>query len=498
MFRDEVLSNPSFESGDLSPWAVDSDYGSATIVSDSSDDGAYAVSLGYELGGLGAIYQTVDDLVVGDTYTASYDYKIESAKFPSSCVFFLAIDGIIQKERLTMKALSYTASGTSWNTTSSSFTATSTSHGLFIFVECTDAMSSVPVVYVDNAKFIASTEDAYVTSCITSTFMSTVTSAPSSSAFASSVISSGQLTSPSLISPPNLIDISKSIVSRPFSITTAASSPAMPYTASPSTNPNPTVSSAVKSSSHVMSSRSFVSSILLPKSSSPSHSNFVSSPTHSEAATSPSFTASALSTSLSRHAQSSQLSKSSKPAQLPPLSHLTFSTAGRLLPSIPSNRTFSHLPSSSIAVFPTTASTHTPTPIKSQEPHYTTSEPSTTSIVFNPLTISVPDNSPSTSTPEYTASSIFTTQTATITACPSSVKECPAASKTTYLTTETIILSTTVCPVSEIPNQIMTHDPNPSDVSGTGTKTFYWLEEIEPVTVYSTSTVFFDACPTSH
>ncbi|KAJ5473460.1 hypothetical protein N7475_003026 [Penicillium sp. IBT 31633x] len=43
----------------------------------------------------------------------------------------------------------------------------------------------------------------------------------------------------------------------------------------------------------------------------------------------------------------------------------------------------------------------------------------------------------------------MTTRTSTITACPSSVVHCPAASKTTFVTTETVVLSTTVCPATE-------------------------------------------------
>ncbi|KAJ5557539.1 hypothetical protein N7494_001454 [Penicillium frequentans] len=45
-------------------------------------------------------------------------------------------------------------------------------------------------------------------------------------------------------------------------------------------------------------------------------------------------------------------------------------------------------------------------------------------------------------------STVFATQTSTITACPSKVPKCPATAKSTYLTTETIVVSTTVCPVT--------------------------------------------------
>ncbi|RAL13538.1 uncharacterized protein BO97DRAFT_343081 [Aspergillus homomorphus CBS 101889] len=50
---------------------------------------------------------------------------------------------------------------------------------------------------------------------------------------------------------------------------------------------------------------------------------------------------------------------------------------------------------------------------------------------------------------DFTTSTVFTTRTATITACPSSVTDCPVRSRTTYLTTETVLVSTTICPITE-------------------------------------------------
>ncbi|KAJ5384473.1 hypothetical protein N7517_002384 [Penicillium concentricum] len=50
---------------------------------------------------------------------------------------------------------------------------------------------------------------------------------------------------------------------------------------------------------------------------------------------------------------------------------------------------------------------------------------------------------------DFTTSTIYTTRTATITACPSSVTNCPLKSKTTHLVTETLVVSTTVCPVAD-------------------------------------------------
>ncbi|KAJ6155678.1 hypothetical protein N7470_006244 [Penicillium chermesinum] len=49
---------------------------------------------------------------------------------------------------------------------------------------------------------------------------------------------------------------------------------------------------------------------------------------------------------------------------------------------------------------------------------------------------------------KQTTRTVFTTRTATITACPTTVIKCPASARETYVTTETIVLSTTVCPMT--------------------------------------------------
>ncbi|KAJ5623173.1 hypothetical protein N7490_011778 [Penicillium lividum] len=51
---------------------------------------------------------------------------------------------------------------------------------------------------------------------------------------------------------------------------------------------------------------------------------------------------------------------------------------------------------------------------------------------------------------EMTTSTALSTRTATITACPSSVIDCPASEKSAYVTTETIVVSTTVCLVEDL------------------------------------------------
>jgi hypothetical protein len=90
---------------------------------------------------------------------------------------------------------------------------------------------------------------------------------------------------------------------------------------------------------------------------------------------------------------------------------------------------------------------------------------STSSTEGSPVTTNVPEQpeetapayetsstegSPVTTSPvEMTTSTVYTTAVSTIISCAADVKDCPAASQTTAVVTETVALSTTVCPVSE-------------------------------------------------
>ncbi|KAJ5692724.1 hypothetical protein N7462_002147 [Penicillium macrosclerotiorum] len=55
-----------------------------------------------------------------------------------------------------------------------------------------------------------------------------------------------------------------------------------------------------------------------------------------------------------------------------------------------------------------------------------------------------------TTPPPLTTSTVLSTRTSTVTACPSAQPNCPARSRTTSVMTETVIAYTTVCPVSPI------------------------------------------------
>ncbi|KAJ5547306.1 hypothetical protein N7494_004891 [Penicillium frequentans] len=97
---------------------------------------------------------------------------------------------------------------------------------------------------------------------------------------------------------------------------------------------------------------------------------------------------------------------------------------------------------------------------------------------------------------QYTTSTVLTTSVHTVTACPSSVKNCPASDKTTYVTTETIIDYTTVCPVTESATQAFAAT-DIGEASPTKTATSIDNDQYTTSTVFTTSVHTVTACPSS-
>ncbi|KAJ5918160.1 hypothetical protein N7454_010535 [Penicillium verhagenii] len=93
--------------------------------------------------------------------------------------------------------------------------------------------------------------------------------------------------------------------------------------------------------------------------------------------------------------------------------------------------------------------------------------------------------------PGFTTSTVFTTRVATITACPASITDCPARSKTTFLTTETIVDSTTVCPLTEVTQATSTKLPKGQASSTSEAPSF------TTSTMVSTRVATITACPAS-
>ncbi|KAJ5616206.1 hypothetical protein N7537_001320 [Penicillium hordei] len=102
------------------------------------------------------------------------------------------------------------------------------------------------------------------------------------------------------------------------------------------------------------------------------------------------------------------------------------------------------------------------------------------------------------STLELTTSTVFSTRTATITACPTTAPSCPASSKTTFVTTETILVSTTICPITRTPGPTQTAAASPSTTGGAGDYSHGdGGSDFTISTIYSTRTATITACPSS-
>ncbi|QPC67345.1 hypothetical protein HYE67_009576 [Fusarium culmorum] len=82
----------------------------------------------------------------------------------------------------------------------------------------------------------------------------------------------------------------------------------------------------------------------------------------------------------------------------------------------------------------------------------------------------------------YTTKTVYTTAVNTYTKCPDYVKDCPAGGNGPYTVTETVAVSTTVCPVTE---------EHPSKPTG------YSPEKYTTKTIYSTEVYTITKCPPS-
>jgi hypothetical protein len=108
------------------------------------------------------------------------------------------------------------------------------------------------------------------------------------------------------------------------------------------------------------------------------------------------------------------------------------------------------------------------------------------------------EGSPVTTAPvEMTTSTVYSTTVSTITSCAIDVDDCPAVSQTTAVVTETIAVSTTVCPVSDAEQPKPTTEISPGlSSSGSNIPVYSTSTTQEPstITYYSTSAVTITSC----
>ncbi|KAJ9290830.1 hypothetical protein DTO021C3_1424 [Paecilomyces variotii] len=444
-YEQQAVSNPSFEDG-LTDWTVTR--GTPVVVTGDAPDGTHYLSQtayneGYQL----YLTQQLEGLDTSATYTASFTWKINLSRanvYGGVCSVGVYHDNIQSSIAQTEQPI-LPNTVDQWYTVTSSWIPTSSNPTLIFYGLCEYpyAIGNLELE-VDNIE---------LTTEVCCTTSSTPTPTPSSMLVSSRMplsISSSRV-SPSPSSTPlssSSFSASSSSVRRPVGTTIRSNTP------------------SVLASSSVVSS----SAVRTPARSSPSLSSTVF-PAASPAI--PTKGASGLpSFSSSGSPSSKPLSASGSPVKVPTggVSKVPLSSSAVILPSLsvdPSGRNPSASGSSALS-----------TPASILPPSR-----STTGVT------GAQSSQPSTS-PESTTSTIFSTVTATITACPSSVQNCPARSKTTYVTTKTIAISTTVCPVTETQEASVTAAPVASSaVDGTALFT--------TSTVYSTRTATITACPST-
>ncbi|RAH64779.1 uncharacterized protein BO66DRAFT_432509 [Aspergillus aculeatinus CBS 121060] len=435
-----AFSNPSFETGDASDWTAWIASATATtmgdVLSGDASDGTYYLSINADPYYWKYIKQTVTGLEVGKTYSLSVDYKLTAAaaSIPTiynKCNFGWMLDRWSNFFDETSTAAILSGEEAEWATYTAAFTPTSSSHTMMFLFSCNDYTTYT--FDLDNFLLPVSTQQVCTTSAEVVTPTTSVVAISPSSVPPSSAV--GASPTPSSVSPASSVAVISSTVS-PISSSIVPSSPAStPTTLSPSAmssaQATPTVSVASSSSavasSPAVSSQSVVSAsssvsipVIRPSQSTansviPPRSSPIRSLSSSVQSSSPVVSAASSHPVVTRSAgQSSAPGLTSSPIR-------TFATSlsqpGRIPSSAP------HVSSSQLII-----PTATPS-ISAQE--------SRTTII-----------SASADTGAFVTSTLLTTRTATVTACPSSVANCPASERTTYLTTETVVIGTTICPAT--------------------------------------------------
>ncbi|PYH48703.1 uncharacterized protein BP01DRAFT_353010 [Aspergillus saccharolyticus JOP 1030-1] len=405
-----AFSNPSFETGDASDWtawiAAATPRSMGQVLSGEASEGEYYLSMNPDPYHYTYIEQSITGLEPGQSYTLSVDYKLSAlaSSIPSlynQCYLGWMLDGWSSfYDRITLAA-AVGGADPAWSTYSIPFTSTTSSHTMMLVFSCNDYTTYTfdfdNILLPLSTQQVCTTSTPVVTPTPSSVAISTLSTTPTPlvSASSSSVMASSVVASSSAVSSPSSVPPASS-PAVPTSIPVA--SPLTPSPASPSTRATSGApSSSVAVSAPISLSQSAVSSR-----------SSASVPAISPVA------------SLSPKTTTRSLGQSSAPS-VTPSSVRTFATS-RSQPG--------RLPSSVPVIGSSQAGPHgMPTPA--------TGSAGQTS----------PQSGP-TGAGALTTSTILTTRTATVTACPSDIPDCPASQRTTSLTTETVVIGTTVCPIT--------------------------------------------------
>ncbi|KAJ5681730.1 uncharacterized protein N7477_001670 [Penicillium maclennaniae] len=417
--------------------------------------------------------QTIADAQAGQTYHASAMWRVMSpvangVDIPT-CSFDFKIVDLENEILLDLAHMTYslTTTDSGWMSVNGTWNATVSSVIVDIVVTCTaDDYNYLPNMEIADVHFNLQTVN-----CVTPSSSSVASSTPFKSSVSSTPLIRSTPVSPSVSAPPTP-------VSTPY--TTPVTVPTTIPISIPQSTP---VSSVAISSSVTVSSVSLASS---SRSSAPlqSASRFSSSSlTSSAVSSSVSITTgkpsvSGTSSSLPAGSLASVPTASgSSPTGSSSSGYITAPNSMPIKASVSSARSHTDCSSTSTQTLNHSTSSSITIPGLGQHSTIAPSTPvdSVTSCSSGPLASALPtstsanDLTISQSGSHLTTSTVFTTQTSTITACPSTVTNCPATAKTTYVITETIVVSTTVCPVTEAEGSPPTATPTSSDGSYTST-----------------------------
>ncbi|KAJ5933675.1 hypothetical protein N7454_006004 [Penicillium verhagenii] len=396
----QFIENPYFEDG-LTGWSIEysGEYDVYHSSSGPGGDSAYVLALNGDHLNDNILSQEVSGLSSGVTYTLSMWWQLY-AEGTGSCTMSAIFDDI----NLGSQTIPST-SGSAWKQFTATHSANDDDGDLEIQIVCSSGSFSEESEVNFANIIITGPVEVCTTATLTPTSTPTPTPTPtptssmvvSTSISANSAASSSSLAKPASSSPIIPLASSSAVASvRP--VTTPASS--MPATFSSAIIPVSSRSVAIASSSKPASSSS----------------------------------------TRRRRPIRTRLPCSSGASHPASANSIRFSSATPLKSS--SVASGSSIPSSVPVVKPKSAQT---------EESSSTSSPSVTSPVqpLQPQTTGPASQlEPTTASGQFTTSTIVTTQVRTITSCAASVTDCPARDRSTFLTTETVVVGTTICPVT--------------------------------------------------
>lgn len=373
--------------------------------------------------------QTLSDLDTTKAYDLSVDYRITGGSSSQWCYLTWSKDGW---SGFLSRIMVYPSTSEAWTKYSEAWQPTASSHDIYFVFACIGGSTTLDF---DNFQM------PIATTSVCSTSAPSPTAIISSSVLVSSIVSSAAVTSTTAASSSIVIETAHSSA---LSRTSRVSSVALP-TPTPSSAPSSASSSRVSSTSLSVQSSLATLINLSPSGHLPSLTS--ARPAKSTEAAGLSQTASstpssipiapASSTTLS-HILSTPLSSAHASSVAIPV----FSSTGILLstPSFAPTHGHGSVAPSIGSSKPTSLSPMAPSQPDGGSHRVTGIPPAITNRPGIPKASEAP--------PSMTTSTVLTTRVSTITACPSTVAHCPAASRTTFVSTETVVAYTTVCPAT--------------------------------------------------